>query len=362
MTQNSRGFWVPQVEETACVHCDQCRRVCPMAGEYPGRLSFAQLGVVNPTEDVRGRSASGGLFSALAETLYKAWGADFYCFGAAWDEKMNVIHREAQGPQGWEIFRGSKYVQSDLRGVYPRIAALLEAGKAVLFTGTGCQCAGLRQYLAQKRVPDARLYVVDIICHGVPSGKLWQDYLQALERENGQPVIAYTFRDKTAGWRGLHIRAMLADGRDAPKTKLLDSYGALFGNLSLNESCYQCPYAQEKRVGDLTLGDYWGIEHSDCPLDDGRGVSLCLLNTKKGRDLWERAADDLLTHRIQDDSYLQPRLRGPVGKNILCGDFWQDLEKLGYEKTAGKYTGHSRIYRALMKLGAVLRGKGSRCP
>ena len=358
MVQNLRGFWVPQVDENTCIHCEKCRRVCPMEGEHTGGLSQIRFGVVNPAEEVRGKSASGGLFSAVAEALSQRYGADFHCFGAAWDDQMNVIHRE--GP--WAMFRGSKYVQSDLRGVYPRIADLLKAGKAVLFTGTGCQCAGLRRYLEQCRVDDTHLYVADIICHGVPSGKMWQDYLQAVAKENGQPVTAYTFRDKAEGWRGLHIKARLADGREAKKTKLLASYGALFGNLSLNETCYACPYAREKRVGDLTLGDYWGIEHSECTLDDGKGVSLCLVNTDKGRELFEALSSFLNIYEIQDDSYLQPRLRGPVGKNILREDFWQDLEQFGYEKTAMKYTGHGRVYRAMMKLGALLRRKGRGCP
>ena len=352
---NQHGFWTPQIDPTACVHCGRCVAVCQMEEKPLGRLSMAQFAVVNRAEGVRDRAASGGLFGAIGETLMAQNPGEFRCFGAMWGEDLNVLHGEADT---WRSFTGSKYVQSDLRGIYRRIAQLLKEGKTVLFTGTGCQCAGLRRYVEQCKVDDDRLFVVDIICHGVPSPKLWEDYRRALEAEQGQPVVGYTFRHKADGWRGLHPKAWLADGTEAKKTKLLESYGAMFGNLSLNEICYHCPYATQERVGDLTMGDYWGIEKSDCPLDDGHGVSLCLVNTQKGQALFEQCRAALDVYEIHDDSYLQPRLLGAVGKNILCDDFRQDLQKLGYVKTARKYTGHGKAYRAMMKLGAFLRQKG----
>lgn len=355
MTQNAKGFYIPKVNEDQCVQCGLCQRVCQIDKENDGAAPLYKYGAVNTNESVILRSSSGGLFRAVAEMLAEKHKDAFHCFGVTLDETMSVYHAEARDVEGCSAFTGSKYVQSQLSDVFTQIGTILKAGEFVLFTGTGCQCAGLKRYLSAKGVDDTNLLLVDLICHGVPSEKLWTDYIRALEDEYEQKITAYRFRNKQEGWHGLHPQAILADGTVAPRDKLLLSYGRLFGNLSLNEACYHCKYANTKRQGDITLGDYWGIENSKCPFDQSKGVSLCLVNTAKGERWFLELSDRVKTYSIEDDSYLQPQLRCPTGKNVLCDDFWKDYGKKGYRFVAEKYTGHSRFHRALMKLCAVLK-------
>ena len=357
MDLNEKGFLTPNVDARLCVGCEKCLAVCQLHEDIQRNLQMGCYGVVNQDLSVRMRSASGGLFMAVAEQLWEQFRGKFHCFGAAWGPELKVAHSEAVDLDGCRAFIGSKYVQSDLTGVFPKIRHLLEVGEMVLFTGTGCHCAGLRGYLSQCSVDDTNLYVADIVCHGVPPQKLWCDYKNAVESTQGKKLAGYQFRDKTEGWRGLHPAAIFEDGTQAEKDPLFLSYGRLFGNLVLNAPCYSCKYANIARVGDITLGDYWGIEKSDCHLDDGKGVSLCLVNTEKGIRLFDAIRDRINIYEIKDDSYLQPRLLAPVSRNILCDDFWKDYLKKGYVFAAKKYTGHSRLWRASMKLCALIRGK-----
>lgn len=357
LVSNQKGFLVPNVNTETCIGCGQCLEVCQIGKSANGKRPMACYGVTNTVDCIRMGSASGGLFMAVAEELWRQYQEKFHCFGAAWGPQLEVVHTEAKDLDGCRAFMGSKYVQSDLAGVFPRIRELLEQGETVLFTGTGCQCAGLRNYLTRFAVDDENLFLADIVCHGVPSRKLWKDYKNAVEASQGKKLTGYQFRDKTEGWRGLHPTAVFEDGSQARKDNLFLSYGRLFGNLSLNAACYACEYANTSRMGDITLGDYWGIEKSDCGLDDGKGVSLCLVNTEKGLRLFNALRDRINIYQITDDSYLQPRLRTPLSRNILCDDFWKDYLEKGYVSTAKKYTGHSRLWRAAMKLCALIRRK-----
>ena len=350
-----RGFLVPQIDSRTCIHCGRCADVCQTGAKNSGSVPLMRYGAVNISESTRGQSASGGVFPAIVDTLAREYGDNIHFFGAAWDEALNIFHTEATGTQAWKRFSGSKYVQSRMHGTFRRIRELLDNGQYVLFSGTGCQCAGLKRYLSRCGTDTAGLFIIDIICHGVSSPVLWQDYLRAVEAEAGRKITAYQFRNKAEGWRGMHPAALLDDGTQAEKSKLFLSYGALFGNLSLNDVCYTCKYACLKRNGDITLGDYWGIEHSSCGLDDGKGVSLCLVNTAKGQALFGLLAPLLKTCSITDDSYLQPQLQKPTQKNILCDDFWRDYQEKGYAQAAKKYAGQSRMYRAAMKFSAWLR-------
>lgn len=355
MVQNTRGFFTPEVDDAKCVHCGACLRVCQILSPKRVSSTIQKTAAIYKDDAARMGSSSGGVLSALISLLDEKYRGNIHYFGVAFSEELEAVHTEAVNVPDCRSFRGSKYIQSNLAGIYPRIAELLKAGKFVLFTGTGCQCSGLRNYLSEKKADDSRLLIVDLICHGVPSQKLWKAYLQTLESCYGQKVVRYQFRNKQDGWRGQNPFAQLEDGTAVPKDVLLLSYGRLFGNLSLQEACYSCKYANTERTGDITLGDYWGIEKTSCHLDDGKGVSLCLINTEKGLHIFKELLPALDTWEIPDDSYLQPHLRSPTKKNILCDSFWRDYLTNGYEYAARKYTGHSRPYRAAMKLWEGLK-------
>ncbi|TWH79379.1 coenzyme F420-reducing hydrogenase beta subunit [Sedimentibacter saalensis] len=350
MTSNERGFYVPSVNVLKCISCGLCKKVCQIENIPQRNKPSDKYGIVNHNNDLRMKSSSGGLFSAILMKMFEQYPNRFHCFGVKFDDDLTAIHSCADSLSECADFRGSKYVQSDLNNVFTHIGQLLRQGDTVMFTGTGCQCAGLKNYIVTKHIDDSNLFVVDIVCHGAPSNGLWKDYIKAIEDTTGQKILSYKFRNKEDGWRGLHPLAILANGDMVERNKLFLSYGRFFGRLSLNVPCYSCKYANTKRIGDLTMGDYWGIEKSDCSFDDGKGVSLCLVNTQKGKLIFDGIRESIESYEIKDTSYLQPQLCAPTSRNILSKDFWKDYKNKGYMYVVKKYTGHSRGYSAVMKI------------
>jgi len=342
MVQNERGFFNPQVSEN-CVRCGQCIKVCQIEKENYFEKSKEQYAAKNRNDKIRMTSSSGGVFSVICEALYAKYGEDVTFYGAAWDNGLHVIHKGVTGTHIYE-FRGSKYVQSDLKEVFREIKNLLQQKKTVVFSGTGCQCFGLRNYLKVAGGDDSQLFVIDIVCHGVPAPKMWSDYLETLGTDEKKHPVSYIFRNKKEGWRGMHPLAFNSKGEELERNALFMSYCRLFGNLMLNEICYSCKFACEKRVGDITLGDFWGIEKTFAHLDDNKGVSICLINTEKARAVFEEIKPAIEWEAVLDDSYLQPQLCHPTRRNYKYNRFWKDYKKKDYLYVAKKYTEHSALY------------------
>ena len=354
MVPNQKGFYIPNINLSKCISCNLCSNVCQINNTPLGHAPSEKYAVVNYDTDVRMKSSSGGLFWLLLTSMFEHYGKNFHCFGVKLDNNLTAVYTRADSLEECTDFRGSKYVQSDLGNTFTQISELLIQGHAVMFVGAGCQCAGLKNYIKTKNIPDDQLFIVDIICHGMPSNKMWKSYISEIEKRAGCKLVTYQFRNKHAGWRGQHPYAVFENGVVAENDKLFLSYGKLFGNLSLNTTCYSCKYANIERIGDITMGDYWGIEKSTCTFDDGHGVSVCLINTQKGQNLFSSVQAKAKTYRIEDDSYLQPQLCSPTKKNILCEKFWRDYNAKGYLYVANKYAGHSKIYRLAMKALATM--------
>lgn len=352
---NHKGFYIPKIDNEKCISCGLCQKVCQIENPPSGSEPIQKYAVISCNEEVRMLSSSGGLFSLLLTDLFGLYRERFHCFGVKFDKNLTAVYADGNCMEQCLDFRGSKYVQSFVGDTFLQISNLLKHGDVVLFVGTGCQCAGLKNYIIAKNISCENLYVVDIICHGTPSAGMWKDYIQCLESRAKQKITFYKFRDKNQGWRGLHPFAVYENGNVVARDKLFLSYGRLFGNLSLNPPCYSCKYANTTRIGDLTMGDYWGIEKSSCDLDDGKGVSLCLINNEKGEALFSKILSKTKTFKIEDDSYLQPQLRYPTHRNILTDAFWHDYLTRGYEYVAQKYTGHGKIYRGMLKLWAKIK-------
>ena len=250
--------------------------------------SFA---VYHRDEQVRRNSSSGGVFTALARQVINAGGV---VVGAAFDESMHLRHAIAENLEEFFAYRGSKYLQSDINGVYSRIKVLLENGRTVLFTGTPCQVSGLQTALGKNY---KNLLTCDLVCHGAPSAGLFEGYLGFLEKKYRGKIIGYDFRSKEHANARMSYTVKLTvqtktgvvqrfvSGDEEPYTMRFIS-GALQA-----ESCYRCPYANLSRKGDLTLADYWGYEQAHPELAQVMGVSLVLVNTAAGEKLLEQAKE-----------------------------------------------------------------------
>ena len=290
MIEDIEGFKFPKVDISSCINCGLCEKVCPMIHPNSGFSIINVISAKNKSEVVRSKSSSGGIFSLLAELIIEKGGV---VVGCTMDEKQNITHKIAFTKQELIAFRSSKYVQSDLDDTFIKIRDLLRKGRLVLFSGTPCQVAGLRHFLIK---PFENLICVDVLCHGVPSPKLFREYLQMLEMKNGSKVINLNFRDKEKSWKRLHMKVDFENGKKYYKFSGYDKYLSLFlNNKSQRNSCFHCPFASLHRQGDISLGDFWGIGKRYPDFDDDKGISLVLLNSIKGKNLYRQIENNVVS-------------------------------------------------------------------
>ncbi len=275
MLGDAEGFAYPEIDKTKCVNCGACDKACPALNvgnereKIPGTLL-----AVNRDEAVVGASSSGGVFSALADKVISEGGI---VFGAAFDSDFGVHHIFAENSDELEKLRTSKYVQSNTGDIYSVVRRELKSGRKVLFSGTPCQVNAMRLFLGKEY---ENLLLVDFICHGVPSEKVWHKYLNAVSK--GSKVSSVSFRDKQDGWKNYSVKIK----SEAGEYKSLfsnDPYMRLFlSDNILRPSCYSCPAKGNNRLADITIADAWGMNENN-PLDsNNRGLSLIFLRTPRG--------------------------------------------------------------------------------
>ncbi len=299
---DEEGFLYPVVDEPLCVDCGLCDEVCPMLREaVRGEEVLAAYAAYVANEDLRRKSSSGGLFSALAEDVFQQEGV---VFGAAMDGPCSVCHTAASGEEGMKALRGSKYLQSHIYRSYIRVQRYLRQGKPVLFTGTACEVAGLKGFLGQEC---ENLYTVDVLCHGVPSPAVWKKYTEEHEAANGSPVRAVDFRSKSQGWNDFSMKLEFADGGTYEQSFRKDPFMQLFlRNAILRPSCHACPFKALERPSDLTIGDAWGVEQVFPEFSDDKGTSVVLVHSERGAELLERVRGGLVLKKGDADELLPP--------------------------------------------------------
>ncbi len=355
MTHSDKGFYIPNINLEKCIKCQKCISVCNLFSNIAEKSNPSQIiGAYLSNFDEQKHSSSGGIFGVICKTLYEIYGNRFYCYGAIF-QRMIVKHYGTNDANEFVNFYGSKYVQSDLTGIYKDIELKLKNNNIVLFSGTGCQCAALRAFVKKRNIDTTNLYIIDLICHGAPSPKMWNDYILALETHNNVKITDYRFRNKNISWHGIHPIIQTETNEPITDDELCQSWGALFGKLSLNEICHNCPYASCERTGDLTLGDFWGVDKQTYGIDRKLGVSECLINTKKGEYLVTIILNKIETFQVNDDSYLQPQLSSPTPRNIRHKAFWRDYRSKGYIYVSHKYTKKSVLKTIYSKMRKILK-------
>lgn len=335
LVEDNEGFLYPKADSNVCIDCGLCEKVCPVINKDNKQEPLEVFAALNPNEDIRMKSSSGGVFTQLAEKIIEKGGV---VFGARFNEQWEVVHDYVETKEGIGIFRGSKYVQSRIGDNYRIAEAFLKEGRGVLFSGTPCQIAGLRKYL---RKDYDNLLLVDFICHGVPSPGVFRTFLRdeidkyaftgvgrksvllpciplVSERDRldyqGLNIRSICFRDKRNGWKKIGFALTLSKASTAgEKNSVLTLYTPLHENsylrgflkdIYLRPTCHACPAKHLSSGSDITLGDYWGIAFTMPELDDDKGISAIIVNTEKGRitlhstnvQLRSASFSDLLVH------------------------------------------------------------------
>lgn len=342
MVEDEEGFLYPFIDDSTCIDCGLCRRVCAFvkAGKMSGSLNEPKVFAAKHKDDkARLGSTSGGAFTAISDAVLAKGGA---VYGAKLEGDFSVRHVRAIDGASRDCLRGSKYAQSDAEGAYNRVAGDLAAGTPVMFTGLPCQADALKRFVRLTGADFVGLLLVDLICYGAYSVKLLKEHISHLEALHGKKASGYRFRPKEFGWSGNREEVTFEDGStdsSSEDSQLLK--GLFLSRLILRPSCYECPYAGKRRHSDITIGDYWGAGRRFSDLKDELGVSVILLNTGKGACMLDDIGNtmEMRESDMADCSRKQPSLNGPAANNPRRAAFWADLMAHGYASSARRHLG-----------------------
>lgn len=336
MIPDQEGFLYPEINQELCIDCGRCRKVCPFLNSIrvDDKLDKPFVYAVKQKDfETRMQSTSGGVYTSISNVVLDKSGS---IYGVKFDKNFKVIHSKAIDNKGRNKFRGSKYVQSDLGDIFNQIQNELKSGQIVFFTGTGCQVAGLRKFLLDTKTNIDGLITNDIICHGTPSPLLWDEFLKFIQKNS--KLKSYTFRYKEKGWHGYNIKAEFEDGKIKVNTPDIKVYSNIFTtDCALRPSCYNCKFANLERKSDIMIGDFWGVEKTMPEIDDDKGISLVLVNTIKGKDVFDLIKSNIDIWESNTRDCLQPNLIGPTKKPQKREMFWQDYYDYGFTFIAKKY-------------------------
>lgn len=280
MVQDKEGFFSPVIDHDKCINCGKCRKACPvLSTKFDNRNDPKCYAIMADTE-IRKKSSSGGMFSLLANYVFDKGG---YVCGAVIADDFSIEHIVTNDPKDLERLRGSKYVQSNTKDCFTEIKKLLDDHKDVLFCGTPCQVAGLKGFLNKKY---DNLILVDLVCHGGPSQKVFKKYLD--ERYGRENLVDFKFRTKEFGYTSFNQTAYMKDGSKISTNFRFDSYEkTMHSGLALKPICGDCMFAPTPRQGDISIGDFWGISKYDPSYNDHIGTSCVLVNNEKGEQIFE---------------------------------------------------------------------------
>lgn len=337
MEEDEEGFVYPKINDTMCIHCNKCDTICAFSKKLYQKNELNEpdaYALKHKNLAIRLNSRSGGCFTALSDYILHLGGI---IYGCGYGQDFEVVHKRAENKEERDEFRGSKYVQSNTEGIFEKVRNDLKEGKYVLFSGTSCQVAGLKGFLG--KTPQETLYCVDILCHGVPSPMVWRDYLIFMKKRYHGMVTEVDFRNKKQfGWKK-HIETIRIGGNSHNSTIYKELF---YSHYILRPSCYECPYKQMTHPADITLADFWGIQKAVKNFNDNKGVSLVLINSVKGRKLFEQVKEDTIYEKCK----VRPEFQRPLHQAFPMPEdrmeFWKSYRRKGFYQIAIDYGGLSR--------------------
>lgn len=359
MQPDGLGFLYPVVNTDKCVECGLCQEVCAFNIHYSKEQNLKEpdvYAVRHKNIQELEQSRSGAMFVAVSDWILDNKGV---IYGVGYADHFRVVHKRALTKEEREEFRGSKYVQSDLNTIFIQVKNDLKKGSYVLFSGTPCQTSGLKSYLSLLRVDTTKLYVIDIVCHGVPSPYFWRDYLSYIEQKQGLKVVSVDFRNKSRNGWASHKELLTFENGSVYTCK-----HTFYQHIMFRRSCGVCHFANFQRPSDMTLADFWGWERVDPIFNaDDKGVSLVLLNSEKGRMLFHQVKDQLNYISTDMEHCSQPNLEHPTAIHPKRSEFEYDYIKYGFVYVGRKYGEmgwRNYVVRLREKLGVIKRGIAGR--
>ena len=365
MAADEQGFRYPRVDESVCIDCGLCERVCPELHPLEARTPIGTYASMNRDEAVRMQSSSGGVFTLLAEAVLAEGGV---VFGVKFADDWSVEHAYTETREGLAAFRGSKYVQSRVGTAYADALRFLKAGRKVLFSGTSCQIAGLRRFL---RKDYEGLIAVEVVCHGVPSPMVWRSYLDLLKsgahsapgKNSVAPVSAQdvrildvNFRDKKEGWQKYGFSLRMNSAPKAEQNTVSPSVNAhahggadvclfeqcsknlymrlFLSDISLRPSCYACKAKSGKSGADIALADFWNINKRYADWNDDRGASLVLVYTERGAAIYNQVGSRSLPTDYDFALRCNRAIEVCAVETKHVARFWNDFRRNGWKHVA----------------------------
>lgn len=352
MVPDVLGFRYPHVDPDKCVDCGLCDRVCPFNDDYDTAGNFDEpkaIGARLKDEELLAMSQSGGAFVALSDVVLANGGV---VYGVGFDDDLRAVHKRVTTRAERDALRGSKYVQSELNDTLISVRNDLISGLTVMFTGTPCQTAGVHAFVPPRL--RANLILVDLVCHGVPSPAVWSEYLEWIESKHKDKISSAIFRNKKKftwhrskeTYRFLH----------KPEIDMTSFSYLFYARVCQRESCFECKFCNTRRPSDLTIGDFWGVEKVNPQLaSDEKGVSLILINSAKGDELFRKAEKKMTTFTSRIEDVLQPNLREPSERPMNRTAFETDFAGRGVYYVMKKYGQDGLAFKTKKTVRRMLR-------
>ena len=357
MKEDDEGFLYPHVDTVACTQCASCIKVCPYScSEFTCKQEEEELSICyaayNKNEEIRYQSSSGGMFRVFADSIIKDGGV---VFGAQFDKDFLVEHACSETLDGLTAFMGSKYLQSRMGNSLPMVKHFLNEGRKVLFTGCGCQIAGLKRFL--KKEYD-NLVCVDLICHGVDSPKIWHAYLHSLFPD--ETVESVYFRDKRTGQENSSVYIKGCKSEFCERKKNSSYFKSWQYGLFTRPSCEICPFKRDNRISDLTISDCWGWQKMAPEMYDDRGLSNLIIHTAKGKALFEAISSQLQYKLVSLDDvklYNADYIQSIPFNHKKRAAFWKDYHKANapFGRLLRKHLEETSIRRLIKFIKKVIR-------
>ena len=341
MTDDEEGFLYPKVDKNKCINCGACKKVCPILNTsfYPKAVLPNAYLIYDTNSDWREKSAAGGGFSSVARYFIEKYNG--IVFGAIYDENYNVFHKSFDTIEGIKKFQKSKYVQSNVQDTFKEVKENLLKKRYVLYSGTPCQIYGLKSYLGDLSDSDF-LYCIDLSCHGVPSPKVFKEYLSFLQKQENSRIVSFEMRHKKLKKHSYEqgFSILFENGVHKFFSHSEDYFGRCFwGEISSRPSCYQCHYKTVWRISDITLGDCWFFNSFLPSEKDTLGVCMALVQSSKGDRLLEEI-ESLKKYRVNSEDLIKANggmIYSSAIENVNRAEFFKRLGNMEFGELVDTY-------------------------